>query len=48
MKLERAGRTDFKGTLRRSAIKIYGGCNYIALQTADRKSRPRATSHGDQ
>lgn len=48
MKLERAGRTDFKGTLRRSAIKIYGGCNYIALQTADRKSRPKATSQGDQ
>lgn len=47
MKPERAGRRYFKGTLRSSAIKIYGGCNYIALQTADRKSRPRATSLGD-
>lgn len=47
-KWEGLGCIDFKGTWRRSAIKIYGGCNYIALQTADRKSRPRVTSRGER
>lgn len=37
-KLEEDGNRDFKGTWPSRAIKIYGGCNYTALQTGDRKS----------